>query len=34
MVSNLPECLKKIKIENIPIVGRKVEEVQYNLNYV
>jgi len=34
MVSGLPECLKKIKIENIPIVGRKVEEVQYNLNYV
>lgn len=34
MVSNLPEYLKKIKIEDIPIVGRKVEEVQYNLNYV
>jgi len=34
MVNNLPECLKKIKIENIPIVGRKVEEVQCNLNYV
>ena len=30
----LPEYLKKIKIEDIPIVGRKVEEVQYNLNYV
>jgi len=34
MIKGLPECLKKIKIENIPIVGRKVEEVQYNLNYV
>ncbi|PIW91327.1 MAG: hypothetical protein COZ90_01130 [Candidatus Nealsonbacteria bacterium CG_4_8_14_3_um_filter_37_36] len=31
MVSNLPGYLKKIKIEDIPIVGRKVEEVQYSI---
>jgi len=31
MVSNLPEYLKKIKIEDIPIVGRKVEELQYEV---
>ncbi len=31
MVSNLPEYLKKIKIENIPTVGRKVEELQYEV---
>jgi len=34
MVENLPEYLKNIKIEDIPMAGRKVEEVQYNLNYV
>ncbi len=28
MVRDLPECLKNVKIENIPIVGRKIEEVQ------
>ncbi|MDI6592110.1 MAG: hypothetical protein QME61_04260, partial [Patescibacteria group bacterium] len=28
---NLPDWLKKIKIEEVPIVGRKVEEVQYNV---
>ncbi len=27
----LPEYLKKIKIEDIPIVGRKVEELQYEV---
>ena len=31
IVSNLPGYLKKIKIEDIPIVGRKVEEVQYSI---
>ena len=31
MVSNLPEYLKKIKIEDVPIVGRKVEELQYEV---
>ena len=25
----LPECLKKVKIDDIPIVGRKIEELQY-----
>jgi len=34
MVSNLPEYLKKIKIEDIPTVGRKVEELQYNIENV
>jgi len=34
MVNDLPEYLKKIKIEDIPMTGRKVGEVQYNLNYV
>jgi hypothetical protein len=29
MTKGLPECLKKVKIEDIPIVGRKIEEVQY-----
>ena len=29
MVKELPKCLKKVKIEDIPIVGRKVEELQY-----
>jgi len=27
----LPECLKKIKIEDIPTAGRKVEELQYEV---
>jgi len=27
----LPEVLKNVKIENIPILGRKVDEVQFNL---
>jgi len=31
MVENLPEYLKNIKIEDIPIVGRKVEELQYEV---
>jgi len=30
----LPEYLKKIKIENIPIVGRKVEELQYEVEKI
>jgi len=34
MIKGLPEYLKKIKIEDIPIVGRKVEEVQYNVEKV
>ena len=29
MVRDLPELLKKVKIEDIPIIGRKIEEVQY-----
>ena len=28
----LPECLKKVKIDDIPIVGRKIEELQYEIN--
>ncbi len=31
LLGDLPECLKEIKIEDIPIAGRKVEEVQYNI---
>jgi len=31
LLRDLPEYLKKIKIEDIPIAGRKVEEVQYNI---
>ena len=31
LVGNLPEYLKKIKIDDVPITGRKVEEVQYNI---
>jgi len=34
MLGDLPEYLKKIKIEDIPIVGRKVEELQYNIEKV
>jgi hypothetical protein len=29
MIKKLPECLGKVRIEDIPIVGRKVEEVRY-----
>ena len=29
MIKNLPEIVKKVKIEDIPIFGRKIEEVQY-----
>jgi hypothetical protein len=28
---NLPEILKRIKIEGIPILGRRIEEVQYDV---
>jgi hypothetical protein len=28
---DLPEILEKIKIERIPIVGRSIEELQYNV---
>lgn len=31
LLGDLPGYLKKIKIEDIPITGRKVEEVQYNI---
>ena len=31
LLGDLPGYLKKIKIEDIPIAGRKVEEVQYNI---
>ena len=31
MAKELPECLKKVKIEDIPIVGRKIEELQYEV---
>jgi len=31
LVKDLPEHLKKIKIEDVPIAGRKVEEVQYEV---
>jgi uncharacterized protein (DUF362 family) len=31
MIKGLPEYLKKIKIEDIPIVGRRVEELQYEV---
>lgn len=31
IIENLPEYLKDIKIENIPITGRYPEEVQYNV---
>lgn len=29
MIKNLPEAIKKVKIEDIPVFGRKIEEVQY-----
>lgn len=31
MVKDLPECTKNVKIENIPVVGRQIEEVQLTL---
>ena len=31
MIRELPESFKRVKIEDIPIVGRKVEEVQYEV---
>lgn len=31
MTEKLPECLKEVKIEDIPIVGRKIGEVQYEV---
>ena len=31
LLKDLPEYLKKVKIEEIPIVGRKVEELQYEV---
>ena len=34
MVKDLPEYLKKTKIEDIPIVGRKVEELQYEVEKI
>lgn len=32
MISKLPESLKKVKIEDITVVGRKIEEVQYEID--
>jgi uncharacterized OB-fold protein len=32
MMRDLPEFLKKVKIENIPIVGREVEELQFEVD--
>jgi len=32
MIGDLPEYLKKVKIDGIPIVGRMVEELQYKIN--
>lgn len=31
-MTKLPEILKNVKIEEIPILGRKVEELQYEIN--
>ena len=31
MIENLPELLKKVKIEHVSIIGRKIEEVQYEV---
>jgi len=31
LLKELPECLKKVKIEDIPVVGRRVEELQYEV---
>lgn len=32
MQENLPKYLKDIKIENIPIIGRQIEELKYKVN--
>jgi hypothetical protein len=32
MMKDLPEFLKKVKIENIPIVGREIEELQFEVD--
>ena len=31
MIKDLPEYLKNIKVENVPIVGRQIEELQYDV---
>jgi len=31
MIKNLPEYLKEVKIETIPIIGREIEELKYEL---
>jgi len=31
LLKELPESLKKVKIEDVPIIGRKVEELQYDI---
>jgi len=31
MIKELPECLKSVKIENIPVLGRQIEELQYEV---
>ncbi|MCK5044495.1 DUF362 domain-containing protein [Candidatus Parcubacteria bacterium] len=34
MLDSLPEYLKKTKIENIPVIGRKIKEVQFNIETI
>jgi len=34
LLGDLSECLKKVKIEDIPIAGRTIEEVQYDIEKV
>ena len=34
MLENLPESIKSINIENIPVAGRKIQEVQYELEKI
>jgi len=34
MLKDLTEYLKKVKIDDIPIVGRKIEELQYNIEKI
>jgi uncharacterized protein (DUF362 family) len=34
MTENLPEYLKNIKIENIPIIGRRLDELKYNIEKI
>ena len=34
MFENLPEPLKSIKIENIPVAGRKIQEIQYEVEKI